>query len=54
MKDRIKLLIDDIERLEDDTEAQHCKSDGIMERLLIELGYEELVEYIRNTRRWYA
>lgn len=37
-----------------DTECTHGMSDDAMEELLIELGYGEGIEIIRNSRRWYA
>lgn len=38
----------------DDIESLHETTDEIMEEALISLGYEEGVELIRNTMRWYA
>ena len=46
--------IEELNKLEHDREAQHCHSDDIMEELLIEIGYERLIKYIRSTNRWYA
>ena len=37
-----------------DYEASHVELDKLMEELLIELGYEELVAFIRTQVRWYA
>jgi hypothetical protein len=37
-----------------DNEVLHSDTDDLMEDLLIALGYEEGIELIRNTKRWYA
>jgi hypothetical protein len=37
-----------------DNEVLHGDTDDLMEDLLIALGYEEGIEIIRNTERWYA
>jgi hypothetical protein len=37
-----------------DTEVWHEEADKVMEELLIELGYEPVVTYIREHSRWYV
>ena len=37
-----------------DEESTHCNTDYLMEELLISLGYDEGVELIRKSTRWYA
>lgn len=38
----------------DDHEAIHSGTDNLMESILIDLGYGEGIELIRNSTRWYA
>ncbi len=47
----IKSLID---KLGEDEEACHGKTDDAMEELLISLGYGGGIKLIRNTTRWCA
>ena len=42
------------EKYRGDTEAMHDALDMAMEDLLIALGYEDGVEFIRTLERWYA
>ena len=49
--EQIKTALD---KYYDDIELSHARTDEIMEEALISLGYEEGVELIRNTMRWYA
>ena len=42
------------EKYRGDTEAMHDAFDMAMEDLLIALGYEDGVEFIRTLERWYA
>lgn len=37
-----------------DIEAMHSETDELMENLLIDLGYVDMVKRIRDTERWYA
>ena len=53
--DRDKIL----ERLEEltkstDPEAAHVEADEILENLLIELGYEDVIKLYRDVPAWYA
>lgn len=43
-----------INKYGNDAESMHEVTDEIMEEALMSLGYEEGVELIRNTMRWYA
>lgn len=42
------------EKYRGDTEAMHDALDMAMEDLLIVLGYDDGVEFIRTLERWYA
>jgi len=37
-----------------DPERVHSRLDQLMEEVLLELGYQEGIEMIRETTRWYA
>lgn len=37
-----------------DTENQHSQADDVLCRLLIELGYKEIVEEYYRIKKWYA
>lgn len=37
-----------------DPEAQHIETDELMEKLLMQLGYEEAIKVIWTTERWYS
>lgn len=43
-----------IQECKGDCEGMHSETDNLMEELLIELGYGEMVSLIRDTTRWYA
>lgn len=43
-----------IRKHNDDVEVMHSVLDELMEDVLIELGYAEAVEHIRDSERWYA
>ena len=38
----------------DDCEVSHLELDELMEKVLIELGYEEGIKLIKKSHRWYA
>ena len=46
--------LDVIQQNRGDCEGMHSETDNLMEELLIELGYGEMVKLIRDTTRWYA
>lgn len=37
-----------------DTEYDHSMSDSLLEDLLTELGYEEVVSVYKNVEKWYV
>ena len=37
-----------------DIETMHSELDFAMEKLLVELGYEDAVDFIRDQERWYS
>lgn len=45
-----QILVDDW----GETEDFHIQTDGLMENVLIELGYDEGVKLIQGHNRWYA
>lgn len=49
--EQIKTAFD---KYDDDIESLHETTNEIMEEALMSLGYEEGVELIRKTMRWYA
>lgn len=46
--------LDVIQNCRGDYEGMHEETDNLMEELLIEMGYGEMVSLIRDTTRWYA
>ena len=53
------LYEDSLKRLKElqeytDYEMAHGEADGILEEILIEEGYEEIVEAYREVGKWYA
>ena len=53
-RDKVAKAISEDATHDNDCEALHEITDMLMEDRLIELGYGEAVELIRNTNRWYA
>ncbi len=49
-----KQIIDIVIKHGTDPEAFHSEADDLMETLLVELGYGEGIDIIKNGTRWYA
>ena len=47
-------LVEIVIKSEEDTEKQHILLDGLMETVLLSLGYKEAIKKIRETVRWYS
>lgn len=59
MPDKAKLIekyktLMETEVLEGDIEAAHPNADGLLCKLLTELGYEEVVKVYDNVDKWYV
>jgi len=50
--DTIKLL--KIEQNNEDIENAHCNADDIISKLLIELGYGDVIEEYDDIEKWFA
>ncbi len=52
--DYFELMTNMINLSKDDTEACHKGMDDLLCNLLVELGYEDVVQLFRKTEKWYA